>query len=307
MRLDFVDLKLFMLLAETGNLTAAADALPCALSAASQRLKKLETLFGLPLVERHARGVVLTAAGDVLLQHARQLIAGAEQLSADLADLAGGVRSEVKLMANSVAWHDFLPPVLGAFLARETLIDVQLIERNSRDIVTAIAAGEAEIGVLDGNVGGGEMTLLPFAHDKLVLIVPVGHALAGRDGVPLSEALGQAFVGLPEKSAIQRFIEQMARAYGKPLKPRTRMGSFAAVAALVSAGAGVSILPERAALALEAQGRVAVVPLSDPWAERDLKLCVKSVLALSAPARALLSHLMAAYAENGVSRPLGWG
>ncbi|MBI3145154.1 MAG: LysR family transcriptional regulator [Pseudogulbenkiania sp.] len=295
MRLDFVDLKLFTALAETGNLTEATERFPMALSAASQRLKKREGMYGVQLVERHSRGIALTHAGEVLLHHARRLLLGTEQLNGDMGLLSRGLRREIRLMANTIASNEFLPDVLGRFLAAEPELDIVLSERPSRDIVTAIEDGEADIGILDGSLGVERLTLLPFARDRLVAICGLHHPLGTATSVPFSSLLDHAFIGLTEASAMQHFVESMARRKGKTLRLRLRVSSFAAVATLVGRGAGLAILPARAARALAASHALNVVELSDPWAIRELRICVKDLDALPAQARLLLDALLAAY------------
>ncbi|BAK77663.1 transcriptional regulator, LysR family [Pseudogulbenkiania sp. NH8B] len=294
MRLDFIDLKLFTALAESGSLTEAAERFPMALSAASQRLKKLEDLYGVQLVERHSRGIALTHAGDVLLHHARRLLLGSEQLNGDMGRLSQGVRREIRLMANSVASNEFLPDLLGRFLAAQPELDVVLAERPSRDIVTAIEDGEADIGILDGSLGVERLPLLPFARDRLVVICGPAHPLHGTASVAFATLLDHAFVGLTETSAMQGFVESMARRKGKALRLRLRVSSFAAVATLVGRNAGLAILPARSARSLAQSHALHVVELTDPWAIRELQLCVKDIDSLPAQARLLLDALLSA-------------
>ncbi|MDN0082306.1 LysR substrate-binding domain-containing protein [Crenobacter sp. SG2305] len=295
MRLDFIDLKLFACLADYGSLTLAADRQALALSAASQRLKKMETLYGVELVERRARGIELTAAGQLFLHHARQLLLAAERLNGELGDFAHGLRGEVRLMANTVACNEYLPKLLGRFLAATPRVDVTLLERPSRDIVPSIEHGEADLGVIDGSASIGTLNVLPFARDRLVLIAAATHPLAGNPALAFADALEHDFVGLPANSAMQRHIEDMARLRGRVLHPRVRAAGFTALATLAGAGAGLAVLPERAARRLAPLEHLAVIALSDPWAVREMKLCFKSTDTLSAPAHALLELLAHAH------------
>ncbi|MCW3478125.1 LysR substrate-binding domain-containing protein [Neisseriaceae bacterium JH1-16] len=295
MRLDFIDLKLFTTLADCGSLTLAAERQALALSAASQRLKKLEALYGVGLVERHARGIVLTHAGQLFLHHAKQLLLTAERLNGELGDYAHGQRGEVRLMANTVACNEFLPPLLGRFLAATLRVDVTLLERPSRDIVPAIEHGDADLGVIDGSTGIGTLTVLPFARDRLVLVAADNHPLAAATELAFAAALEHDFVGLPSHSAMQRHIESMARLHGRILHPRVRVASFSALATLAGSGAGLAVLPESTALRLAPREQLAIIRLSDRWALREMQLCFRSTDTLSAPAHALLEQLAQAH------------
>ncbi|NDV13022.1 LysR family transcriptional regulator [Crenobacter caeni] len=291
MRLDFVDLKFFLLLAEAGNLTVAAERYPMALSAASQRLKKLEQLYGVPLVERHSRGVTLTEAGETLRLHAKGLIRGTEALNDEMGRLSSGMRREIRVCGNTMATSVFLPERLGAFLASEPDVDVRLTERPSRQIVPLIEHDEIDIGVIDGSLGVERLTLLPFARDRLVLVCAAGHPFSRRDTVAFTELLDEPFVGLTPAIAMQRFIEGMAQLKGHSLRIRVRTPGFASLAAIVGSGAGVGILPERSACQLAPTHGLAAIALTDPWAERELKLCFKEEV-LGTPARRLLATLL---------------
>ena len=297
MRLDFVDLKFFLLLAECGSLTIAAERYPMALSAASQRLKKLEALYGVPLVERHSRGITLTEAGEVLRFHARKLSRDTEMLNGEMGKLSQGIRREIRISGNTMATSVFLPERLGRVLASEPDVDIRLSERPSREIVSQLEYGEVDIGVLDGNLGVERLSLLPFARDRLVLICSQHHSLATHIGsVAFSDLLDLPFVGLASTSAMQQFLEKMATLKGHSLRIRMRTPGFASLAAIVAAGSGVGVLPEQSARQLASAYPIAVVPLADAWAERELKLCFKEGT-LPAHAYRLLEMLSASAAQ----------
>ncbi len=190
-------------------------------------------------------------------------------------------------MANST----FLPAALGPFLADYPEIDLQLVERNSADVLLAVQAGEVDIGVLDGNLATSGVISLPFRHDKLVLVVPTGHALAGSRSVQLKDTLGFAFVCLPPERAMQRFIEEMAAQNARPLKIRVRAPSFYAIAQLVAENAGIAMLPEAATLRHVRELPVRMVALDDAWATRELRICIRAWDTLSTHARQLVTYL----------------
>jgi DNA-binding transcriptional LysR family regulator len=294
-RLDFVDLRLFVLLAETGSLSEAALQLPTALSAASQRLKKMEELYGVRLVERHSRGIRLSSAGEVLLYHARGVLQACDRLTGEMGEISRGLTREIRLLANTVASTVFLPEVLGRFLAHEPDIDIQLLERPSRDIIKGIEDGEADIGIVDGAIGGERMSMMPFARDRLVLVTPHGHELNHASHLSFAETLDHPYVGLSEFSALQLFLDEMARMKGKALRHRVHTNNFQSLASLVASGAGLAILPSRIAHHYAPLNALQIIELDDPWAIRDLNICVRDVASLPAHSRRLLDALLSAY------------
>lgn len=291
MHFDLVDLRLLAAIAEAGSLSKAAASFPIALSAASNRLRQFEQRSGLTLFTRTADGMVPTPAGRLVLDRVSHVLAETEKLNDTLRDLSGQRRISLRLAGTTVANSTFLPPALGPFLADYPEIDLQLVERNSAEVLTAVLAGEAEVGVFDGNLATGNVISLPFRHDKLVLVVPEAHALAASRSVQLKDALGYAFVCLPPERAMQRFIEEMAAQNAQPLKIRVRAPSFYAIAQLVAQNAGIAMLPEAAALRHVRELPVKVVALDDAWATRELRICIRAWDALSTHARQLISYL----------------
>ena len=90
-RIDLVSLSLFSLVARTGSISQGAELAMLAVGAASKRMTDLEAAFGVPLLERHSRGVKLTAAGVTLHRHVQRILGDVDQMSADLSDHAKGL------------------------------------------------------------------------------------------------------------------------------------------------------------------------------------------------------------------------
>src|ERR1700722_1333289 len=147
MHFDLVDLALFTAVADSGSITQGAARAHLALASASARIRGLEDALGVALLKRGRRGVVLTAAGESLLGHARIVLHDVEVLRGDLAGYARGLKASVHLLANTAGLAEHLPKALAAFLRDHPHINVDVEERESRDIAEAIAAGAADIGL----------------------------------------------------------------------------------------------------------------------------------------------------------------
>lgn len=291
MRYDLTDLRLFTAIAEARNLTRGATSVHLAPSSASHRLCKLEKELGTPLFERRARGLALTRAGETLLRNARQVFAQIEQIHADLSPFAEGVRGHVSLWANTHATHTFLPDDLAGFLKRNPQLSVSLEEHTSPDISLAVSRGEVEVGVLAQADSAAEVELIPYHRDRLVFVVPGGHALAARARVRFSEVLDFPFVMLHAGSAIHTFTMNAAAALGRHLDVRIQVRSFGAVCRMVGAGVGIGLVPRSAVPAAALPEPPVVIDLDEPWAQRDLQVCVKQRAKLSVFAAALVDSL----------------
>ena len=294
MHYDLTDLRLFVAIAEARNLTRGAERVHLAASSASHRMRLLEESMGTPLLVREPRGVSLTRAGESLLRHARQVFAQLEQMHADLAPFAHGVRGHVSLWANTHATHTFLPDSLAAFLQRHPQVSISLEEHTSPEVVMAVARGEVEVGVVADLIEGAEIELLPYRADRLVLIAPPGHPLASERSAPFAAALDQPFVMLHTGSAIHTFTMNAAAALGRHLEVRIQVRSFEAVCRMVSAGVGIGMVPHSAIATSRSRMPLAVIELEEAWARRDLKVCVRKREQLSRFAEELVLCLSGA-------------
>jgi DNA-binding transcriptional LysR family regulator len=293
MRFDLADLRLFLAIVEAGSITRGAERLNLAIAAASTRIRNMEAELGIPLLLRERQGVVPTAAGRTLIQHARILAEQAERMRADLAQYAQGVRGQIRLFSNTNALSEFLAEPLSEFLAAHPQINIDLEERLSAEIVAAIADGTAEIGVVAGMVDLAGLETRPFRTDRFVLVTAHGHPLASQPQAAFLQTLDFDFVGLDRASALQRFLADKADRAGRYLKLRVQLRSFDAVCRLVECNVGIGIVPATTA---ERQARTMAirrVELTDDWAVRRLTICVRREAELPTYARQLVHHLAA--------------
>jgi DNA-binding transcriptional LysR family regulator len=292
-RLDLRDLALFRHVADAGSITEGAARAHLALAAASTRLRGMETVVGAPLLKRSRLGVTLTPAGETLLAHARALLSGADQMHEELSAYVGSAGGHVRMLSNTNALTEFLPDVLGRFLVAHPGTTVDLQERLSDEIVGLVARGAAEIGIVAGTVDTGALQTFPFRSDRFVLVTSGNHALVQQTGIAFSEALDEEFVGLDRTSALQRFLAQRAHREGRRLRLRVQLRSFDGVCRMVEAGVGVGVVPETTARRAARTMDIAIVPLRDPWALRDLRICVRALASLSMRARQLVDQMSA--------------
>jgi len=293
MRFDLTDLSLFRHVIEAGSITHGAERAHLALAAASTRIRNMELALGAPLLVRARQGVTPTQAGRTLLQHARAMLAQAERLREDLGAYAGGLAGQVRVLSNTNALTEFLPEALSSFLTSHPHVSVDLEERLSDEIVGLIAEGVGDIGVVAGTVDAGQLTTYPFRRDRFVLVVARDHALARRTRIGFAEVLDHDFVGLDRASAIQRFLGGKASGAGRTLRLRVQLRSFDAVCRLVECNVGVGVVPATTARRAVKTMAIKVVELTDPWALRDLTICIRDLAALPPYARQLVEHMRA--------------
>ncbi|MDY7532513.1 LysR family transcriptional regulator [Pseudomonas sp. Bout1] len=288
---DLLSLRLLIFAAETANLTRAAEKANMTVSTASKRLAELERTTECPLFVRLPRGLELTAAGQGMVEHAKIILAGVNRMACDASDYAVGVRGHVRLFANTSAVVQFLPDDLAAFLQDNPHVRIGLEEALSEPIIQAVESGRADIGIFADNVPAQGLYTLPYREDRLVLLVPVGHALATARRVSFSDTLGFDYVALNQGSSLLRRITDAAASAGKVLKVRIQVSSFDGICRMIEAGLGIGILPLLSVRAELLGSRLIAVELDDDWAQRTLFVGVSNQAQLAPEAAKLFAYL----------------
>jgi DNA-binding transcriptional LysR family regulator len=291
-RIDLVSLSLFNLVARTGSISQGAELALLAVGAASKRIADLEVAFGVPLLERHSRGVKLTLAGEALHRHVQRILGDVDQMSVDLSDHAKGLMGVVRLWANTSAITQFLPSDLADFSRQQPGIRIELHEADSHEVVLAILDGRADVGIFADRTPALGLHTLPYRRDRLVLVVPPKHPLAKRKTLAFAEAVDYDFVSLTQSTSLAQRLAFESGQIGKPLRIRIHVRSFDAMCQMVAAGLGIAVLPGVAAQPLVQALGLRKIELSDAWVDRELLLGARDLGALARPVRGLLDHLV---------------
>ena len=299
-RIDLTSLQLFVAVCELGSIGKAAEREFIAASAVSKRLSDLEATLGTALLYRHTRGVGLTPAGESLLHHARSVLFSLEKMQGELSEYADGVRGHVRVHASISAIVQFLPEDLGAFIRTHPEVKIDLEEHLSTEVVRAVAEGAADLGICNSAdamrntaSGVGELQSLPYRTDKLVLIVPKGHALRAQEAIHFEASLDYDQVGLHTNSSIYIAMQQAAAAVGRTIKLRIHVTSLDAVCRMIHNGLGVGVMPQRAFELMHGVGELESIELLDEWSLRHINLVARDFSTLPVTARLLVEHLTA--------------
>lgn len=297
MHFDLIDLRLFLHVLDTGNITAGAARSHLSLAAASARIRAMEASMGIAFLERGRRGVTPTPAGKALASHARLLLQQAEHLQQDLAEYAKGVKGQVRLLCNTTALSEYLPELLADFLREHPNLDIDLQELPSLRITQALRQGTADLGIISDAVDTHGLQTLPFRDDPLVLIMPLDHPLTPQN-VSFIDSLQHDYVGLAASSALAVYLEEQALHAGFRLQTRIRAEGFDGVIRMVARGAGLGIVPQAALERWPSESRFKAQPLTEGWACRRLLLCARAFDQLPGYAKALFDALALPLRKN---------
>jgi DNA-binding transcriptional LysR family regulator len=295
--LDLVSLRLFLEAVELGSLSRAAEASNIALAAVSRRLRLLEEYYGIALLERTGRGVAPTPAGKLLVERARGIFRQVDLARADLSDHAKGVRGSVGLLASPSALSQFLPGDLAKFARRYPDIRFDVREAYSAEIVAAVRNGTTDVGVIASDRETRGLTVHSYRRDRLVVVAPAGFR-PGVARVRLTDLVDEDFVMMGDATAITHLVLSIATDQRLPLRFGIKVESFDAVCRMIQSGFGIGVLPENPAEVLAGVMGLRLLPLDEPWAERQMAICAAPSITPDTPAARLVDFLAAAARED---------
>ena len=289
MNLELIDLKLFVRIAECGNLTRGAEKAFLSPPAASARIKSLEHETGQQLFLRSNKGVSLTDAGEVFLRQARLVLRQVDYLTEEMVNPDTG---HIRISANTTALTEFLPETLAHFLSQRPGVTVDLQERLTRDIVRSVADGTSDLGIISGTPKTDDLDIIPFSTDRLMLATTANHPLSRAQGVKFKDTLEYEHISLHEGSTLLDFLRRQFRRSGYEKHLRLQVRSFEAMCRLIEAGVGIGIVPESAAKRHQKTMNIDLMHLHDAWSIRTRSVLVRDRSNLPSAAQALVDILV---------------
>lgn len=269
-------LRYFVEIVDAGSFSQAAERLFIAQSALSRQVREMEQTLQVPLLDRDARGLEMTAAGRSLYADAQRILAALTDAMARATHAQRGTDGTLQLLHSSSVP---LTPALLALLDRHTQqhpgVAIEIAQASSEQQAQDIAEGRADLGLARAPILRRRAALhyQPLYEEALVAAVPAGHALARQACVHVAALRGERFVATPhpERGGLGHAVAELCRAHGfVPQAAAVRSRKWAQLS-LVQGGMGVAIVP--ASMGALAPEGVRVLPLADP-------VCASGVLAL---------------------------
>lgn len=279
-------LRVFLSILEHESFSAAGRELGMTQPAVSNHLHALEERFGVTLLARGGRSAHATPAGESLARHARRVLAEIQALEAEMARHTGP-RGRLVVGASSTPGELLLPELAASFSARypEVALDVRMADTDA--ILAALLAREVEVAVVGDVVEHPRLLGCVIGEDELVPVVAATDELVASetqgDPVTAEDLAGRAFVLREEGSATRRTVEEGLRTAGIGAQVAMELGSNAAVAGAVAAGAGVGVIPART---VASQPAVRPLKVSGLYFRRPFVLVVERGRELSPAAEA---------------------
>jgi DNA-binding transcriptional LysR family regulator len=297
---DWRKLRLLHELDRRGTIAATSEVMHLTPSAVSQQLAGLAKEIGVPLLERRGRSVVLTGQARLLLEHAERMRELAERTRAALDAFAGGTVGHVRIGSLSTGITALVAPALVGLASERPGLTIRVSEQEPRDALDLLDSGELEIAVTVDFPGApsrqdARYRRVDLIADVMDAAVPLGHPLAGRTAVELTELADEVWVGAAASDACRHIVTGICAAAGFSPDIQHYCREWDAVAALVAAGVGVSLIP-RSAQPLRPP--LALLPVTGAPATRVMYALVRAGTETDPGTAAALAGLSAAAAAR---------
>jgi len=244
--LDVRRLRVLREVALQGSFSAAAEALSFTQSAVSQQIAALEREAGAVLVERSARGVRLTEAGEALVRHTDTILARLSEAEAELEAIAGLRGGRLRMAAFESAGATLMPLAIREFAERHPAIELSMTMGEPEETEPLLKSGELDLvlgfGSRFAEQDGIERRLL--IEDPMLLVLPQDHPLANKRNLRLADLAAEAWIGGRPTCECNRLIYGACSRAGFDPRIAFETEDYAAVQGFVAAGVGVSLIAE---------------------------------------------------------------
>ena len=246
--MDVRQARYFIAVAEELHFGRAAQRLHMSQPPLSQAILALERELGAQLLHRTSRHVTLTKAGDVLLQHCRQLVRDAERARTAVQHARDGISGQLVIGAVASAFTDVLPTALRQYRTVRPDVQLRLVEVDTETGARAIQDRDIDIALVRRATGGPGYRAVPLRHDHFVAALPLHHLHAtsrADDPLDLGELATEPWVWIPREISPGYHDEVVTACRRAGFSPdaRHQANSIATQLAMVSCGIGVAIAP----------------------------------------------------------------
>jgi DNA-binding transcriptional LysR family regulator len=239
--------RYFLAVAQEGNVTRAAEKLGIGQPPLSQQILALEREMGVQLFRRTGHGVTLTEAGEALLADAKRLLDDAQHAVLNAQRAGRGEAGHLNLgFTASSAFNPAVPALIRAFRNAYPGVGLKLTEGNTAQLLTHLEEERLDLAFLrPGMHAFAGVALYPIINERMKIVLPVKHALAGKKRVALAALAGESFVLIPREASptLHDEIISACRVAGFEPKLGQQAPQLSSVVSLVSAEFGISIVP----------------------------------------------------------------
>lgn len=275
--MNLEQLRGFVEVANLGHFTRAAEKLHLAQPSLSRQISTLEIELGAELFRRVRGNISLTDAGEALLPRARRMLADAEAIHDEMAELAGLQRGRVRLGATPTLCISLVAEVLRAFHSAHPLVELQLVEGGSNLLIEQLAAGAVDLALVTMSEGrpvsGTALVRTPLLTEELVVVSSAEEPPIATSSIDLQRLSELPLVALAESYDLRGATDAAFAGAGLTPSLVVEGAEMDAVLRFVERGLGVAVVP--ATVPVD-RPTLRSVRLTDPQLERTIVLAHRS-------------------------------
>lgn len=297
LRFGLLELETFLTVVDCGSFNAAARKLHISQPAVTHRIQRLEAILHTRLLIRTTRHMEPTDAGRRLYEKASAALMELRSLLDDFQIEAEQGKRRVVVAASPIIAAQSLPSIIKRFSERHVDVDVHIRDMQHDEILAAVQAGDADLGVVafEGNPDLFEFE--PLGEDEMVVVVPSGHALAALKSVSLASLSEYPLLLLQQYDRIQGKISDAMQAQGLAYRAAPRLTNLMTLLAMLDTGHGVALLPRSMAQTNNRQPRT-IVPLAELHLTRCFGILLPRKNALTITAQRFCDQLRKDFAAT---------
>jgi DNA-binding transcriptional LysR family regulator len=214
-------LKVFFTVANRLSFTKAATELFITQPAVSKHIQELEEQYKIKLFDRNGSKISLTKAGELLLNHTKNIFEIYREIDFDLSALINQQQGTLRLGASTTISHYIIPPLLARFHQKLKDIKVSLLNGNTEQIEKALLSKDIEIGIVEGQSKNQSIKYSEFLKDELVLVCNNSNPLINKEQITLEELKSLRFITREQGSGTLEVIEHALKPFGIKLSQLT--------------------------------------------------------------------------------------
>jgi DNA-binding transcriptional LysR family regulator len=285
--MDTQNLNAFLLVAETGSFSLAAEKLHLTQPAVSKRVALLEQQLGTDLFDRIGRNISLTEAGGALLPHARAVQLELQAARQSVLDLSGEVAGQLRLATSHHIGLHRLPPVLSDFSKAYKAVQIDIDFMDSEQAYELVLQGKVELAIVTlAPSHEGNVITIPVWRDPLDFMVSVHHRLAGQNAINLEALSGHPAILPGLNTYTGQIVARLFEQHGLELQVSMATNYLETIRMMASVGLGWTVLPRSMQ-----DDSLATLPVTDASIERTLGIVYHRGRSLSRAARAFIDVL----------------
>jgi DNA-binding transcriptional LysR family regulator len=286
--MDFDQLATFVYVAKLKSFSRAGQKVFRSQSAVSAQIRQLEQAYHARLLDRSAKSVELTPAGEVLFEYAEKLLRLRDESVQFVADRGNVVQGPVMFGANEATCLYLLPDIFAEFQRRFPLVHISIYRNFSHKILQRVEDGSIDVGIVTLPTKSPNMKVHHIHRDRMRFMVSTRNPLAQRSKLTLEEIASQPLI-LPRTGFTRQVLDKLLRPYRSRLHVTMELPSIGMIKRFVAADAGVSIISESFARDQVKAGEVKLLNVEGVELFRELGLVYRRDRSLPRAAQALIA------------------